>query len=480
MKNLTVGLGAQAPSTREVVNDKHSQLNATFVKTRVAPCNLGELAAVIKQACLNEEPVSICGGRHAMGGQQFLQEGLLVDTSKLKDVINFDREAGLLTVQAGITWPELIKSLRNAPIGSHRNWTIAQKQTGCDELSVGGALSANVHGRGLTMPPLVNDVEEFTIVLHDGTSVKCSREQNSELFRLAIGGYGLFGVISSATLRLTPRTVLQRKVELADSIDVVENLETQAVHGARYGDFQFAIDDASPDFLKTGILSTYTPVGEARELQNDNRLLSVDAWRELVYLAHVDKSAAFQRYAKHYLATDGQLYQSDTFQLSTYLDDYHKEIDARTPQLPECHGTELISELYVPRHALSSFLQMAADALREHKASVIYGTVRLIEKDSETFLPWAKESWACIVFNIHVEHCSRGIENARRAFSALIDAALLFGGSYYLTYHRFASGEQMSQCYPQMSEFLQLKEKYDPFCRFRSNWFDYCRQITSC
>ena len=228
----------------------------------------------------------------------------------------------------------------------------------------------------------------------------------------------------------------------------------------------------------TGILSTYTPEATGSDPSDEKRLLSVDAWKELVYLAHTEKSQAFDLYAKHYLSTNGQHYWSDTFQLSTYLDDYHKAIDARAPK--HCQGTEVISELYVPRHALGEFLQKAADCLRENRANVIYGTVRLIEKDSETFLPWAKDRWACTVMNLHVEHSASGIANARRCFRLLIDLARSFGGSYYLTYHNFATGEQMLSCYPQMIEFIKLKQHYDPTERFASTWFDYCRQITSC
>ncbi len=39
---------------------------------------------------------------------------------------------------------------------------------------------------------------------------------------------------------------------------------------------------------------------------------------------------------------------------------------------------------------------------------VIYGTIRLIERDEESFLAWAREPWACIIFNLHLEHTSAG------------------------------------------------------------------------
>ena len=93
---------------------------------------------------------------------------------------------------------------------------------------------------------------------------------------------------------------------------------------------------------------------------------------------------------------------------------------------------------------------------------MIYGTVRLIEKDDESFLPWARESYACIIFNLLTIHTPAGMEASAQAFRALIDLAIARGGSYYLTYHRFATREQVTKCHPQFANFLALKSKYDP------------------
>lgn len=460
------------PHTQDLlVNDKHSQLNSTSVRSIIAPFTEAELAATIRSATLSGQTVSICGGRHAMGGQQFHTNSILIDTSNLNSVITFDPQKGTVTAQAGITWPQLMQQLRLLQQNAKSQWTIAQKQTGCDDLSLGGALSANVHGRGLRMPPIVNDVEEFTLVLSNGSVVLCSRNTNADLFRLAIGGYGLFGVISSVTLRLVPRLTLRRHVELCTVDQLMVKLDGRIKDGARYGDFQFAINDTSPDFLNLGILSTYRPCKEFEQDTAQRKLLSTEAWRELVLLAHKDKELAFKKYASHYLSTNGQTYDSETFQLSTYLDNYHRAIDKSMNST--CPGTEMISELYVPRSELPAFLAKARHALRREKASVIYGTVRLIEADTETFLPWAREPWACTVFNLHVDHCATGLAQARRAFVALIECAQSLGGSYYLTYHKFAEAHHLLQSYPQMREFMELKHSYDPTCTFRSNWFDH-------
>ena len=119
----------------------------------------------------------------------------------------------------------------------------------------------------------------------------------------------------------------------------------------------------------------------------------------------------------------------------------------------------------------------ARAALREHRANVIYGTIRLIERDEESVLRWAKDRWACIIFNLHTVHDSQGIENSARAFRALIDLGIRYRGNYYLTYHRYAAREQVEACYPEFREFLQLKLKYDPQEVFQSTWYRHYRAM---
>jgi len=100
---------------------------------------------------------------------------------------------------------------------------------------------------------------------------------------------------------------------------------------------------------------------------------------------------------------------------------------------------------------------------------LIYGTIRLIERDDESFLAWAREPYACIIFNLHTVHSRQGLERSSRAFRRLIDPGIAHGGSYYLTYHRYATRKQVETCYPQFPEFLRLKRKYDPHERFQSD-----------
>ncbi|MGE5208894.1 MAG: FAD-binding protein, partial [Alphaproteobacteria bacterium] len=459
---------------REIwVNDVHSQLNRTRVRELLLPRTRDELAQIVHSASCKGIPISVSGCRHSMGGQQFATDSICVDTRGLDRVMSFDRERGLIEAEAGIQWPKLIRAYLDAQASQEKQWGIAQKQTGADTFTLGGSFSSNVHGRGLAMKPLISNVESFTVVNADGKTVLCSRDQHSELFRAAIGGYGLFGFIDTVTLRLVPRKKLRRVVEIVRADDLPKRFEQRIAQRFLYGDFQFSVDEKSPDFLQRGVFSCYEPIDEEEPVVAKKEL-RVDDWLDLLRLAYTDRAKAFKRYSEYYLSTNGQTYWSDTNQLSAYLPDYAQKI---REQIGGEESSLIITEIYVPRPDLPNFLAKAADLLRSNRTIVIYGTVRLIEKDDESFLAWAKQPYACIIFNLLTFHTPAGIENSARSFRGLIDLAIARGGSYYLTYHKFAKPEQVTGCYPQFKQFLELKRKYDPTERFQSDWYRYYRKL---
>ncbi|MEA2239861.1 MAG: hypothetical protein QOC81_4585 [Thermoanaerobaculia bacterium] len=453
-----------------LLNDIHSQLNETRVKRVIAVGSQQGVQDAVREAARNGNAISISGGRHSMGGQQFGAGTVHLDMRPFNRIIALDADRGVAEVEAGIQWPELMRGLELMQEGSDPSWGIVQKQTGADRLTIGGALASNVHGRGLIWPPMINDVEAFTLIDHAGEARRCSREENRELFSLAIGGYGLFGVITSVALRLRPRTRVQRIVEIRSIDGIVESIDQRITDGYLYGDFQFSIDETSPGFLRDGVFACYRPTdlpcGSAREL-------GVGDWEELIALAHFDRRRVYDVYTSYYQSTSGQIYPSDTHQSGVYIDDYHHAIDARTGT----RASEIITEIYVPRTRLIDFMDEARADFITHSIPIIYGTIRMIEKDAESFLAWAKEPYACIIFNLHVEHTPEELRSSADAFRRLIDMAIARGGSYYLTYHRFARRDQVERCYPQFAEFLDRKRHYDPEERFQSDWYRHYRDM---
>ncbi len=405
-----------------------------------------------------------------MGGQQFAEGALLLDMRELNGVISLDRSSGLMEVEAGIQWPDLIGYLHDEQSSDDAPWAIRQKQTGVDDVTVGGSLAANGHGRGLTLPPLVSDVESFALIDAQGEARHCSRTENAELFSLAIGGYGLFGVMTRVTLRLEPRKKVRRVVSIIPVRDLIERVGERIERGFLYGDCQYSVDLSVEAGSHPGVFSCYQEVDIDTPIPEATAHLTSEDWAGLYRLVREDKARAFQAYSMYYLGSSGQVYWSDTHQLSSVFEGYVGAVDVQ-------EGTEMISELYVRREDLVPFLAAARADLVQHEVDVTYGTIRLIEPDEETFLPWATESWACIVINLHVTHTDEGMRRAAENFRRLIDRAIELGGSYFLTYHRWATREQVEACYPRFPDMLRLKRAYDPAELFQSTWYRHYREV---
>ncbi|MEO0964428.1 MAG: FAD-binding oxidoreductase [Planctomycetota bacterium] len=446
----------------------HSRLNATRVAEVLCPASVDELIDRVRAFHLAGRSVCVSGGRHAMGGQQFAAGEVLVDVRGLDRLVAFDAEVGHATFEAGAQWPGVIRQLHDAQ-GSGIRWGIRQKQTGADDLTLAGAVSANVHGRGLMMGPIVDDIEALEVLDVDGEVMRCSRDENAERFALVIGGYGLFGVILTVTLRLGPRRALRRRVDVLDIDEAIPAVRRRAADGCVYGDFQYAIAPDDADFLRRGVCACYAPSDTAPPEDDPSRKLTREDWARLMSLAARDKRAAFDAYAMHYLSTHGRCYWSDEMQLSAYLPSYDAFLQGATGGVTD--ETLMIGEQYVPPDDLLDFLEEARGVLRRTGVADFYGTIRTILPDTISFLPWAKSHYACVIFNLQTRHDAAGVARSSDAFRGLNDAALRRGGSFFLTYHRWSTREQIELAYPRFEAFLERKSAIDPDARLTSDWY---------
>jgi FAD/FMN-containing dehydrogenase len=457
-----------------LVNDVQTGLNPTWVLNITRPRSVAEVRNLVKDCAKHSRAISVSGSRHAAGGQQFATDSVLLDMRAMNRVVGLDDQTGVLHVEAGIQWPELVQGYLSLQKENVR-WGIRQKQGGADHMSLGGTLSANAHGHGLGSPPIIGDVEWIEMVAADGSAKKCSRRENPELFGLAAGGYGLFGIITAVGLRLVPRQKVRRHVEARTTAELIALIEGRTAAGAPYGYFQYSIDETSADFLRTGILTTYENVSPETQLGTETTDIDTKSLTALLEIVHRDRGSAYRRYAKLELSRDGNVEWSDLHQLSTYPAGYHQEIEKRLGA--DFVGADLILEVYVPRSELIPLLEQARRILLASGMPLVYGTIRFIEQDKDSYLAWAKKRYACVIFSVHSSGETRALRKTGEVCRQLIRAANKRGGSFYLTYNRFATRDELASAYPQFQEFLSLKKQYDPRETFQSDWYRYYKGL---
>src|SRR5690606_36829415 len=160
-----------------------------------------QLRALLRRARAENLKVAIAGARHSMGGHTIYPGGVAVDMLPFNRM-SLDTETDILHVGSGARWSEIL------PYLNQHGKSVAVMQSN-NSFSIGGSISVNCHSWQTGKPPICSTVESFRLMLHDGTVTTCSRAQNQELFSLALGGYGLFGIILDVDLRVVPNEMLR-------------------------------------------------------------------------------------------------------------------------------------------------------------------------------------------------------------------------------------------------------------------------------
>lgn len=131
-------------------------------------------------------------------GQPAMAPAMTVETSGLGRMLGFEPETGLLTAEAGVSLGEIIDAF--LPQG----W-FPPVTPGTKFVTLGGAIGADVHGKNHHVAGSFGHcVEWFDLALGDGQVLRCSRQENADLFNATLGGMGLTGIVLRACIRLLP------------------------------------------------------------------------------------------------------------------------------------------------------------------------------------------------------------------------------------------------------------------------------------
>ena len=137
------------------------------------------------------------GAGRSYGDQALVSDGLMISLTQQDDSMDLEvHNSGLVSVKGDMTIGELLDA--TMPLG----W-ILPVIPGSQHITIGGALAADAHGKNhWHQSSIASCCEELNVMISDGTIIRCNREVENQLFWATIGGLGLTGLITSATLRL--------------------------------------------------------------------------------------------------------------------------------------------------------------------------------------------------------------------------------------------------------------------------------------
>ncbi len=153
--------------------------------------------------------------------------GVLLET-RLNRFISFDPATGVLACEAGVSLSDILATF--LPRGYFPPVT-----PGTQFVTVGGAIAADVHGKNHHRDGSIGEfLESFDLLTASGEILRCSRQQEAEVFFATLGGMGLTGVIIEARLRLRPVETAYISVDYQKTANLDEALSSFAATDERY------------------------------------------------------------------------------------------------------------------------------------------------------------------------------------------------------------------------------------------------------
>ncbi|WP_345640035.1 D-arabinono-1,4-lactone oxidase [Streptomyces tremellae] len=170
-----------------------------------APATASEVAHAVREAVADGLKVKAAGTGHSFTAAA-ATDGVLIRPDRLTGILALDRAAGTVTVAAGTPLRALNAALARAGL-SLTNMGDIMAQT------VAGAVSTGTHGTGRASASIAAQITALELVTADGSLLRCSREENPDVFAAARVGLGALGVLTSVTFAVEPVFLLTAREE---------------------------------------------------------------------------------------------------------------------------------------------------------------------------------------------------------------------------------------------------------------------------
>ena len=438
-----------------------SQLNLTKVDTIIKGPNdkkeiQNQLKNILKYAKENNLKISIAGARHSMGGHTIYPNGIVLNMLPYKQM-ELDTTNNILTIGSGALWEDALKYL------DKYGKSIAIMQA-FSSFSIGGSISVNGHGWQKNLPPIAASVISFTLLTQNGEIINCGRQENQELFKLVIGGYGLFGVILDVKLKVVENIALQYKyIRLSPENYlsyykkyISDNPNVNLVFGRlRISDKHF-FEEATLNYFEK--VAATIPV-----LQNEK---STEAQR-LVFRGSVNSE--YGKRLRWDLETGmNKVSKNEIYSRNELLNDHVSLIENK-----DTSSTDLLHEYFIPERNFNQYIQDLKPILKNSKIDLLNVTIRGVQKDNDSYLCYAKENVFGFVLLFNQKKTDEQEKEMKILTNQLVAVALKNEGTFYLPYRLHIDREKMRKSYLNADKFFELKLKYDPEEIFNNKFYEH-------
>ena len=181
------------------------------------PSTLKEVIDLIK-----DKKNLIARGNGRSYGDSSINENCTIDMKNFNKFKSFDPNSGILIAEAGVILEDILKTF--LPKGWFPFVTPGSKY-----VTLGGMIACDVHGKNHHKEgSFSNYIEWFELINNKGNLIKCSKNENYDLFKWTIGGMGLTGIICTVSIKLRPietSFIKQTKITTKNINETIEIFE---------------------------------------------------------------------------------------------------------------------------------------------------------------------------------------------------------------------------------------------------------------
>jgi FAD/FMN-containing dehydrogenase len=421
--------------------------------------SIATLRDTLKRAQIKKQKVIPLGARHSMGKQSIGRDAIHIDLSAMNKM---GMEDGLLRVQAGARWREVLRYL--APLGL----SVEVMQSNAD-FSIGGTLSVNAHGWQPDRPPVSSTVEMLSLIDANGEVLLCSRAKNAELFKHVLGGYGLMGIIIEVWIRPVPNEILRSSHTIVECQNFSSEWNRMKEGPVRLAYARLSV--APSTFFKQVLLSSYQTTGEISNQAAQYEITSKTSLARAIFRASLnsDRGKSFRQWMENLIGGEaGGVHSRANLLIEPVRIFTNNDSDK----------TDILVEIFIPQEKFSDFMPLARELMINQSSSLLNVTIREICRDSDTALPYATQDMFGLVMLFTIDRRKEAEEILHLKISTLIDLAIKYGGTFYLPYRNYANSEQIKKAYPTLENFISTKQQHDPSETFVSDFYYYLLQST--
>jgi L-gulonolactone oxidase len=407
------------------------------------PRSEDEIRSVIADAARANRRVKVFGAGHSFTDIA-CTDGVMVSLERYDRVLDVDKAAGTVTVQAGISIKKLNQELANVGLAMSNLGDIAYQ-------SIAGAISTATHGTGVNFGNLATFVDHLTLVCADGSTLRCSPNADERVYRAAQVSLGALGVISTVTLRCEPMFNLHAREEGADVDEVLGSLDEYIADNEHFEFFWFP--HSSVVHMKRNNRTDRDPTPRRPWKSFKSEIIMSNLAFGLVCRYGRARPEKIPSLMRNVVASGiGRMQKVDRSD--------HIYASPRLVRFSEM-------EYAIPRRNAREAIEAIRTMIDERGFRVNFPVEVRFVKGDDILLSPAHGRETCYI----AVHMYRGMEY-EPYFRAVEDIMMSFDGRPHWGKLHFRDAASLSKTYPRWDDFIDVRNKLDPDGRFRNVYLD--------